>query len=264
MAWCPKCEEEYENHVVQCAACKVDLVGSLDDVSHERVLLSVESVSEAEKVLEFLDYSGINTAKQQATTTDNGIEAFLITVDEEEFGSAQRFMQGYALVEKEDKDFEDYYFDKYKTIDVEAETELAEIKSSYMSFIGLGVIILIGGVINLVKIASFLTGNLPLIFTVMGVVFIAIGIFTKGTMAKKTTSVGTVKQSFDELYAWYIVTYPIEKFYQRHNVDTNDLDEGVRYFTLMDLIIEECSTNAITTNEELVNTVAERVYSQLA
>lgn len=263
MAWCPKCEEEYENHITECAACKVELVNSLEEVSHERILMVLETEDEVDKVLEFLDYSGIQTAKQQETTSEAGIDAFLITVDEAEWGSAQRFMQGYALVEKEDKDYEDYYFDKYKTIDVESESQLAEIKSSYLSFIGLGALILVAGVINLLKIASFLTGNLPIVFSVMGIIFITIGIYTRLTMTKKVSQVGTIKESFEELYKWYVTAYPVESFFDRHQVDTSGLDEGVRYFTLMDLIIEECATTTLTENEELVNTVAERIYAKL-
>lgn len=263
MAWCPKCEEEYEDHVKQCATCQVELVSSLDDIPKDRILVVLNSEDEVAKVLEFLDYSKIKTAKQQETVGENGDVAYVITVDGDEWPDAQRFMQGYVLVEKEEPDYEDFYFDKYKTVDLENDTQIAEIKSSYLSFVGLGAIILIVGVANLIHLVGFLTGNLAVIFSVMGLIFIAIGIYTKATISKKVDQTDTVKASFDSLYAWYVDRFPIETFFERHVVDLEGLDEGVRYFTLMDLIIEECKTTSLTVQEEMINTVAEKIYSQL-
>lgn len=263
MAWCPKCEEEYEDDVVMCAACKVELVSSLEDISRERILVVLNTEEEVDKVLEFLSYSGITSAKQQQTTSENGEEAFVVTVEEEEWASAQRFMQGYALVEKQDPNMEDFYFDKYKTVDLENASQLAEIKSSYLSFLGLGAIILVVGVMNLLHLTSFLAGNLALVFTVMGVAFILIGIYTKASVAKKVNHTDSVQEAFQTVYTWYVTEFPIDGFFQRHSIDDSDMDEGVRYFTLMDLIIEECKTTTIETTEEMINTVAEKVYAQL-
>jgi hypothetical protein len=72
-----------------------------------------------------------------------------------------------------------------------------------------------------------------------------------------------VKSTFDELYKWYIMTYPIETFFNRHEINLEGLDDGAKYFALMDIIIKECQTNELDAEEKMVNTVAEHVYGQL-
>lgn len=263
MAWCPKCEEEYEDHVKVCATCQVELVGSLEDIPKDRILVVLNSEEEVAKVLEFLEYSKIETAQQHESVADSGETVYVITVNEDEWPNAQRFMQGYALVEKEEPDYEDFYFDKYKTVDLENESQIAEIKSSYLSFIGLGAVILMVGVANLLNLVNFLAGNLAVVFSVMGLIFIVIGVYTKATISKKVDQTDNVKEAFEALYQWYVDTYPVDTFFERHQVEVEDLDEGVRYFTLMDLIIEECKHTTLTDQEEMINTVAEKVYSQL-
>lgn len=263
MAWCPECKQEYEENATMCADCEVELVKSLDDIPKDRILLVLNTMEEVNKVLEFLEYSDIKSGKVQEKTADSGETVFQITVLNEDWSAASRFIQGYAMVEKEEPDREEFYFDKYVTIDIEAETELAEIKSSYLSFIGLGGVVFIIGLLNVFGLLSFLSGNLPIVFSLIGGVFIIIGFYTKVTMDKKITHVESIKNEFDELYQWYTSNFPIDSFYARHEVDLANLDEGAKYFALMDILVKECTTNDITDNEELINTVAERVFNQL-
>jgi len=263
MAWCPECKEEYEDDVEMCGECKVPLVSSLKEVSAERMLLAVNTLEEAEKGLEYLDYSSIKTAAMKEAKNDQDEPVFVIYVNEKELDNASKIMKAYVMAEKEEPNLEDYYFDEYTTIDVEGEAELADIKSSYVAFIGLGGIMAVVGILNVLGLMSFLSGNLPIVFSVVGIVFALIGIYTKASMEAKANNFNKTKESFDSLYTWYINKYPIDKFYKRHEIDVTGLDEGAKYFALMDLIVKECETNDMTDKVEMINTVAEKVFNQL-
>lgn len=263
MAWCPQCKEEYEEHIKMCGDCNVPLVESLEDIVRERMLLVLNTEEEARKAKEFLEYSSIDSASVRDTKNEHGEHIWVLGVKEEDWEKSSKLIQGFLLSEKQEPNEEEFYFDEYDTIDIEGESELAEIKSSYMSFLVLGGIIAVVGLINLLGFASFMNGNMPMVFTVIGIVFFFIGIFTKGNMKNKIEGLSTIQEEFDTVFKWYEEEYPIAEFYVRHKVDLADMDDGAKYFALMDLIVKECETYDKTIDEKLKNTVAEKVYHQL-
>ena len=263
MAWCPECKEEYEDNIEMCGDCKIPLVKNLEDISTQRMLLVVNTKDEADKAMEFLEYSKIKDANVKPTENEHGQKVFVIYVEEASWENAAKLMQGFVMAEKEEPNLEDYYFDEYETVDIEGANDLAEIKSSYMAFIGLGGIIAVAGLLNILGLASFLQGNTPIIFTVLGIAFVAIGLYTKVSMKSKTDNYQNLKEEFDALYQWYISKYPISEFTKRHKINTKDMDDGAKYFAYMDVIVKECKTTDITDNEQMINTVAEKVFNQL-
>lgn len=263
MAWCPECKEEYEDNIEMCGDCQVALVKSLEDISTERMLLVVNTKEEADKAMEFLNYSNINDANVKEAQNEHGQNVFVIYIEESSWDKAARLMQGFVMAEKEEPNMEDYYFDEYETIDIEGESNLAEIKSSYLAFIGLGGIIAIAGILNLIDIMNFLNGNTPMIFTGLGIVFVIIGLYTKMSMSSKVDAYQKLKEEFEALYQWYISKYPISDFLTRNKINVDDMDDGAKYFAYMDVIVKECSTTDITDNDKMINTVAEKVFNQL-
>ncbi len=263
MAWCPKCKEEYEDHIEMCADCKVPLVPTLEDIPTDRMLLVVNSREEAEKALEFLKYSDIDSGVVKDAKNEHDEHVYVIYVHEDIWEKAAKLMQGFVSAERDEPDMEDYYFDEYDTHDIEGEDHLAEIKSSYVAFIGLGGVLALVGILNLVGVLGFLRGNMPLMFTVIGVVFVGIGFYTKSNMTSKVDAFNTRRNEFERVYRDYTDKYPLDKFADRQPLNLADMDEGARYFAVMDRLVKEIKTMDLTEDEKMINTVAEKVYHQL-
>lgn len=263
MAYCPKCKEEYEDDVKMCGDCNVELVQSLEDIHNERMLMVVNSEEEATKAIEFLKYSNVESGAVKEAHNEHGEHVFVIHVDENDWNRSTKVMQGYVMTEKEEPNMEDYYFDEYETIDLDAEVDLAEIKSSYTAFFGVGGVLTVLGILELVGITSFLPGNMPIMFAVIGVIFVTIGNYTRAGLGKKTENVTSVKDEFQRLYQLYLDRYPVEKFYDRHKIKLDGMDEGAKYFALMDVIVKECQAMKVSEDDKMINTIAEKVYNQL-
>lgn len=263
MAYCPQCKEEYENDVKVCGDCGIELVATMEEAKIERMLMVLSSEAEVTKALEYLAYSEIVSASYKDAQNEHGEHVYVIYVNDDEWTKATKVMQGFVMSEKEEPNMEDYYFDEYDTIDLEAETDVSEIKSSYLAFVGLGAIIAVLGILDMVAVIDALPGNMPLIFTVLGVIFIAIGLYTKSGIGAKEEAATNLKDEYERLYQLYIDRYPIEKFEKRHHIHLDDMDEGAKYFALMDMIVKECQGMNLTDNDRMINTIAEKVYQQL-
>jgi len=263
MAYCPKCKEEYEDHVKMCGDCHVELVSDHEDAHVPRMLMVVNSPEEAQKVIDYLSYSELESATVEATENEHGENVFVVYVDDDQWSKATKVMQGYVMTEKEEPNMEDYYFDEYETIDFDNQSNIDEIVSSYRSFFALGSIVLVLGLINQLNMVSFLPGNMPMVFTVIGAIFLAIGIYTRKSMSVKQEDSVSTKDVFDELYKKYVEEYPLEHLFERHEIDVDDLDEGAHYFVLMDLIVNECKAMSLSEDEKMINTVAEKVFNNL-
>jgi len=263
MAWCPQCKEEYEDHVKVCAECHVPLVDDLESVSYERILLIVNNEDEAKKGQEYLKYSGIGSVSVKESDNEQGEPVFILSVDEEDWEKATKIMQGYTLTEKKEPDKEEFYFDEYQTMNIQGDDALSELKSSYVSFVVMGAIVLGVGLINVLGVASFLRGNLPFMFVIIGAAFVGIGIYTRSSMETKKEAIKKTKDEFDKLYTWYNSQYSIDEFFNRNDLVFEDIDEGAKYFVLMDDIVKELKTNGFTENDLMINTVAEKIYNEL-
>ncbi len=263
MAYCPQCKEEYEDDVKLCGECGVELVASLEDAKMERMLMVLNSEEEVTKALEYLAYSDIVSAVYKEAENEHGEQTYVISVNDDEWTKATKVMQGFVLTEKKEPNTEDYFIDEYETIDIEAVSDVSEIRSSYIAFIGLGSIIAVIGLLDVFGIAEILPGNMPLIFSVLGIIFVLIGIYTKVGMGDKEAAATSLKEEFDRLYQLYVERYPIEKFEERNHIQLDELDEGAKYFALMDVLVKECQSMKLTDDEKMVNTIAEKAYQEL-
>ncbi len=263
MAYCPKCREEYEEDIKICGDCNVELVASLEDIHNERMLLVVNTEEEVKKVIDFLEYSKVMSGMAKEAHNEHGEHVYVIYIDEDDWKNATRVMQGYVMTEKEEPNTEDYYFDEYETIDLEAESDLSEIKSSYMAFLGIGGAVAVIGLLNMLNVLDILPGNMPIIFTVLGILFVFIGIYTKSSMSLKAEIGINNKDEFERLYQLYIDKYALHGFTKRHKINLEELDEGAKYFALMDLIVKECEKMNLSEDDKMINTIAEKVYNSL-
>ncbi len=263
MAYCPQCKEEYEDDVKVCGECGIELVATLEEAKMERMLMVLNSEEEVSKALEYLAYSEIVSAVYREAENEHGEGVYVISVNDDEWSRATKVMQGFVLSEKQEPNMEDFYFDEYETIDIEGESDVSEIKSSYLAFIGLGGVIAVIGLLDVLGLVEILPGNMPMIFTVLGIIFVVIGFYTKAGMGDKEAAATHLKEEFERLYQLYIDRYPIEKFEERNHIHLDDLDEGAKYFALMDMLVKECKSMDLTDNEPMMNTIAEKAYQQL-
>lgn len=263
MAWCPKCKEEYEDFVEMCAECKVPLVQSLEDINNDRMLIVVESEEEADKAIEFLKYSEINSGSMKKAENEYGEEIVVLYVLEEDWEKASKIMQGFQMVEKKDVDLDDYFFNEYETIDLENENKAGEYESSMYSLLFIGGIVAIVGLLQLFGIFDFLPGNLPYVFTILGIIMVIFGLMTKPRIEAKTKDYNAIVARLEELTQWYEANYPSVDFLKRHTINIEGLDEGAIYFAYMDAIVKECKTNTITEDELIINTVSDKVFHKI-
>ncbi len=255
MAWCPKCKEEYEAHIELCAECQVPLVQTIEEVETECQLMIVKTEEESERALEFLEYSGIKTATA-LPLDDTG---FCISVHQDDREAAVRFIQGFLVGEKEEVETEDYYFDEYRTLDIEDNFGLIEMKSGYKALLGFGGLLFVIGAVDRLELITLFTGNIAYVLMGMGALFIVGAIATKKILKEKENMHYALKEEYQRLYKWYVEAYPIDTFEMRHAIEYGDLDEGAKYFLVMDKIVREVGTNDMNAKEEMVNTVADKV-----
>ncbi len=259
MAWCPKCKEEYEDHVKMCADCHVELVHEIKDIETDRLLIVVKSEEEGERALEFLEYSGIKTASVMQSSG----EEFLVNVHQDDWEEASRFIRGFLIGEKEEVETQDYFFDEYTMLDIEDNRELSEMKSSYQALLGIGIIMVISGVGNVLGVIQIFAGNMAYIIIGLGVIFALGGVFSKKKMQEKKQEHQQLKAEYEDVYHWYIDTYPLEQFASRHHLQLGEIDEGAKYFVLMDLIVKEVGKNPYEAKEAMINTVADKAAQQI-
>lgn len=262
MAWCPKCKEEYEDHAQICADCKVPLVATKEEIPTTKDLLRLSSVEEAQKVIDFLGYSKLTSASFYEDSNELGEAIYVVQVEEEEWQKAALFIQGYLAEEKEEVNKEDYYFNEYETLDVHGENELTELKTSISTFFGLGAIFALFGLLNLLQVIRIFTSAIGVALLVAGLLLLVVGVMTKAKISSKKAEVQELQREYEKLYTWYQDHYDSKELLLRNRIDFEELDEGVKYFTLMDAILKELQENPITRDEKMMNTVADRIYNE--
>lgn len=102
--WCPKCKTEYQEGITICAECGSKLVDGSESDFLTVVLCELQDESIADKLMEYLEFSGIKKATKKE---ENGI--YIITVPGKQFKQAEKFLRGFmlALQENSEKKQED-------------------------------------------------------------------------------------------------------------------------------------------------------------
>lgn len=266
MAWCPQCKEEYEDHVVKCADCDIPLVASLNDISTDRMLLVLNSYSEAERVLEFLNYSGTQSARIDSTKDDDAKgqdEVYTIYVDEKEWEASMKYMQGFMAAEREEPDEEDYYFNDYEMLVIDGEADMAELRSSYISLLAIGGIVAIVGLLHVVGVLDFLASMLSYVMVVLGLAFFGGGFLTLKKSKEKAVMYEERKARYDAIVSWYHREKGLTSLTDRYGVVVQEIDPGAEYFVYMDMLVKDLKDYPEQTEEAMINTVADSLYHQL-
>ncbi len=94
--WCPECKIEYQEGITICAECGAKLVEGTESDFLISVLCTLEDGDVADKLMEYLEFSGIEKAVKKE---ENG--TYVITVPKEQFNQAEKFLRGFLLAMKE-------------------------------------------------------------------------------------------------------------------------------------------------------------------
>ncbi|MCR5684034.1 MAG: hypothetical protein K6G81_01240 [Lachnospiraceae bacterium] len=95
MPWCPICKNEYQDGILQCAECKVDLVDELPVEDERASLAFISDEPLAEKLVEYLGYNSIDADY----TYDEQEESFCVKVDQKMLEQARSAFRAFYKVE---------------------------------------------------------------------------------------------------------------------------------------------------------------------
>lgn len=98
MPWCPKCGNEYEEGVRECSECKVALVNEYPEKLSMKLLVTIESESNADKLTDYLKYSGIDSV-----TELNDDNEYDIYVPKKKFHKAEEAFKGFYIATKQEE-----------------------------------------------------------------------------------------------------------------------------------------------------------------
>lgn len=256
MKWCPKCKEEFEDEAIECNDCGVKLVDSPEDIYHKRMLMVLNSPTEAEKVIEYLYYSNIESGSYEQSE-DHQEPAYVVYVEEEDWAAASRRMAGYVLTERQTADQEEQEIDEYETVETEAKP------SEHKSLCVFGGGLVVVGILILTGVISFF--NL-----MVGISLIIFGLFLGGLVyssaqkaANKQQQLAANKQQVDAVYDWYVKQYPVNEFFTRNQLELQQIDPGAVFFRVMDQVVKECSTTELSNDQRIINTASERIANRI-
>lgn len=99
--WCPVCKTEYQKGITVCAECGSELVEGTEDDFLITGLCELKDKETSEKLLEYLQFSGITNAVERE---EDGI--YIITVPQSQAKQAEKLMRGFMMAQQEEQDKE--------------------------------------------------------------------------------------------------------------------------------------------------------------
>lgn len=258
MAWCPKCKSEYEEGVVLCSECKIELVDNLEDIVEYIYLVTIRE-EELDNVIEYLKYSDITDIKRDKL--DNGYQ---LSVNSKDYKDAIKYIRTYVSERIKEEDMEeDYYFSEYKTDEINQETKVSELRSSANSFTGIGVLLLVFALLNLFGILNVVKSQVYLcVFLGCGIIFLIIGLTSYKKIPKYMEQVSKVQDTVNQMITWYQQTHNLITFYEDKKIHKEDYDEGSLFFVVIDSIKADLKKEFPDKEETQINSAAEEIFDR--
>lgn len=272
MPWCPECKTEYEEGVLKCSDCDINLVDDLDnDQLYWVTLVEGEEQESLEGLQEFLIYSKIE--KVQIIEEDER-EKFLLQVHQNDLEEAKKFVGVYLynkkLEEKENEEVEDeeesVEASPQKTAAYEdKEKKVSDIKSSAFSFITvglLGVAFIIFTMIGVIPID--LAPNYEYFFygliSVVSGLFIIFGCVSFTKLKHLQAEANAFTAQVNEVKEWFKDQYGIKEI-------DEDIQEGMneeaKYFVRYEFIKEKIQIQYPELETAIVEGVGDELYDEI-
>lgn len=268
MPWCPKCKSEYEEGVLSCVECKVELVEDLKKHVFYASLVKVEP-SIVEGLLEYLNYSGISDHR-----INEGDQVTEILVNEKDLRKASKHLSVYLYnlqkeeIEKEEDTYEIedlvHQDQKNNEEDVNSNiTKLKDMRSSAFTYFALGFGLLIFDILNMVNLLNVISVLLEGILLMIGFVLIGLGKATLKKIPSLENKVNTISNNMEEMVNWYESRNNMKQFYEDNNIDISSYDEGALYFVAFEVIKAEIMKQFPEHEETLINNAVDEIYSKI-
>lgn len=260
MQYCPKCKTEYEDHAKMCVDCDVPLVPNLEDHAFMKDLVKVKK-ADSEKMIKYLEYSGITNME----IVEEG-DTLLIRVPQEDYEMSVTYLKVYIHENMEEDDVEDYYLDEYTSEEIDTTATVSDMQSTVMTFGVVGVGILVLAALNYLDIVS-IGGFNKLMFTavlgLLGIGFIIIAIKTQNGIGEAEESGSSKEAVIANMIQGYQDKYSMERFYENHKINKEEMDEGALYFLIFDQLKKDLKKMYPDESDTIINTVVERLYDRL-
>ncbi len=261
MKYCPSCKAEYEDSATMCGDCKIDLVDSILEAKLYKQLLKIKK-SELEKLEEYLKYSGIEDYRLEEEE-----ETALISVPEESFEKAYKYVAVYISENMSDeRNEDDYFFDEYKTEKVGSKTEVNDMKGSVLAFLILGVALLAFSILSFLGVINspFTQNKLMLgVAFVFGLVSLYTAFNTKKKIQDVEKDVEIKEGKINSLLDEFKDKFDLDTYLEDKSVDLESEDDGAKYFIIFDLIKVDLRNMYPDEAESIINSVADQIYEIL-
>jgi hypothetical protein len=269
MPWCPKCKSEYEEGVLICADCKVDLVNNLSDIENWQVIINAKEVKDAIEVVDYLKYAGIEKVKYEEVR-ENEEHFFTIAVASKEVDRALKFLKGYmynkAEENQQDTEEEEEIENEYESENYKDDTTLNDLKSSIYSFGFVGIAAIIISVLSFIEVLHISFSNKYLfsgLLMVIGITFIIIAINSAKRINKEKQKISDRDNQIDNILKWFGNNYDYNYFQEKYGINLDQYDEGATYYIVVDKLKEEISKEFVDVDIKIINTVAELIYEKM-
>lgn len=260
MAYCPKCKTEYEDHIQRCVDCDIELVPDLENYVFYKPLIKVKK-TELDEMLKYLEYSGIKPIEVQEEEDGESI-----SVSDEQYEMAMTYLKVYIHEHMEETNEDDYYFDEYESEEVDTVAKVSDMKSTVYTFAFVGAGALVIAVLNffdILVIKGFDKTILTIVLGLLGIAFIMIAVKTARSIGE-TTEGGQEKEArIKGIVDWYEVEIGFDGFYERHEVEKDNADEGALYFLVFDILKKEVKNQYKDLEQSYMNAAIERIYEKL-
>lgn len=266
MPWCPECKAEYEEGVMQCVDCEIELVKDLNDNIWMN-LVAGENEEGLEELINFLKYSKINELQ---IIQDNDSGKYILQVKKEVFEQAKKYVNVFLhnkkmeAAQNEEKPKEDNLQSK-KVVYEDKQKKVEELKSSAFSFTVIGVI---GSIFLILVIVDVISLNIDptykrilfgfLLFVTISFIFIGI------TSIKKVKEVSAEADAFtkkiEEIKKWFLLEYTVK------NIDKTieeDAAEESKYFVRSEFIKQKIKETYTELEDAIIEGVTEEIYDEL-
>ncbi len=258
MAYCPKCKSEYENGVMSCAECGIDLVADLAQFVEFVALTEIEA-AQGEQLEKYLKYCGIKNI-----ITEMLEENLLISVDKKVLEMAKKHMQVYiyntSIEEKQEGYIESEPEEKETDINYE---KVSDFRSSAISFVVMGAIVFGFGIANLTGIIDIVTPIVKIILTVFGLALIGLGATTYKKLPGMEKHIMEREEERERIVIWYQANYPLDKFIEYKGINLEDKEEGALYFEIIEILKEDIVCEFPSSEKSVISEAAEEIFGKI-